>query len=248
MSSPKAVVVGASSGVGRALAVELARQGHDMVLAARDKRDLEALAAHLKIRWQVSVHSYPLDLSVAELDAAAFVRACVDRLGGVDLLFVTAGRVDPRDDGLAESSIIGGLITVNYLNVVHLISQFGKAFVARGKGNIVAFSSVAASAPRRRNAIYASAKAGLEVYCKGLRHYLRDSGVTVQVYVLGYVDTAMSFGRQLLLPAVPPARVAAYVVRNLNKDRGVVYYPRFWYLVTLVLRSLPWFVYKRLAF
>ncbi|MGZ8842797.1 MAG: SDR family NAD(P)-dependent oxidoreductase, partial [Pyrinomonadaceae bacterium] len=72
--------------------------------------------------------------------------------------------------------------------------------------------------------------------------------VLVQGYALGYVDTAMAYGKKLLLPAVSAEAVANEVVRNLSRDIGIKYYPGYWWLITRALRLLPWFVYKRLRF
>ncbi|MEE8557292.1 MAG: SDR family NAD(P)-dependent oxidoreductase [Myxococcota bacterium] len=248
MSEPSAVVVGASSGVGRALAEGLARAGYALVLAARDARDLEATAAHLRLRFDRPVFAKPLDLGDASFDAEKFCLECVDALGGVDAFFLTAAEIDPADSGFTGSATARRLLSVNFAAPLELLSGFGRHLEERGRGWLVVFSSIAAAAPRGRNVVYSATKAALETYCAGIRHHLASTGVRVQVYRLGYVDTSMSFGQKLLLPPVPPERVARHVLRNLRKDRGLVYYPRYWSLLLWVLDRLPWFVYKKLRF
>lgn len=247
-SPRRAVVVGASSGVGRALAAELAARRWDLVLAARDARDLEAIAADLELRWSVRVAVKPFDVSGPEGSIARFCDECSAHLGKIHALFITVGQVDPVDRGLSDLATIERLVAVNYTNVVKTIARFGALFEAQDSGTIAVFSSIAAAAPRSRNVVYASAKAGLEAYCRGLRHHFSCTGVKIQVYALGYVDTAMSFGQKLLFPIASPRRAARFVVANLTRDVGRIYYPRFWSLVTLILRYTPWFVYKRLQF
>ena len=244
----RAVIVGASSGVGRALAETLAREGYDLLLSARDRRDLEVLAADLRLRDRIGVHVHTIDLSEPELATAAFIDTCVRELGRVDAIFLTAGMIHSRDHGPGEADTISSLIWVNYANMIQLIAGFARRFQEQAGGDIVTFSSIAAAAPRGRNVVYSSAKAGLETYCRGLRHHLDGTGVTLQTYALGYVDTAMSYGQKLLFPVASPAKVADYVVRNLGRDRGRVYFPRFWLPIVLVLRHLPWSLYKRLSF
>lgn len=243
-----AVVVGASAGVGRALAAELAAQGWDLVVAAREARDLAAVADDLELRWPVDVVARPFEMSGSDQEIARFCEECATRLETIDAVFVTVGQVDAVDRGLGDLATIERLVRVNYTNVLKLIARFGTLLEAQGGGTIALFSSIAAAAPRSRNVVYASAKAGLEAYCRGLRHYFAGTGVTIQVYALGYVDTAMSFGQKLIFPVVSPRRVARFVVANAARDLGRIYYPRFWYLVTRALRCLPWFVYKRLQF
>lgn len=244
----RAVIVGASSGVGRALAEELASRGWDLVISAREARDLTALAGDLELRRGTRAHCRVIDLAEERLDGRAYLDACVELLGEVDAVFVTAGMIDSRDQGPGEPAVTARLIQVNYTGVVQLIARFAELFEARGGGVIVTFSSIAAAAPRRQNTVYSSAKAALEVYCQGLRHHLSPTPVILQTYALGYVDTAMSFGMKLLFPVASPAWIARHVVDHLGRDRGRVYLPRFWAVVVLALRALPWFLYKRLSF
>ncbi len=244
----RAVVVGASSGVGRALAEELARRGYDLVISARETRDLAAVASDLELRRQTRVHCLSIDLAAPDFDAQGYRDACVELLGQVDAIFVTAGMIDSRDHGPGDAETTARLIQVNYASVIQLIARFAELFETRGRGNIVTFSSIAAAAPRRQNTVYSSTKAALETYCQGLRHHLSPTPVILQTYALGYVDTAMSFGQKLLFPVASPTRVARYVVDHLDRDHGRVYLPRFWAIVVFALRSLPWFIYKRLSF
>ncbi len=248
MAENRSVILGASSGVGRALAERLAECGHHLVIAARDRRDLDALAADLMLRWRSTVHVYPIDLGDPEFDPRGFCQACVDRLGGVDALLLTAAQIDPRDEGPGDLATTSRLVRVNYSSAIQVVSEFARIFEAQASGRLVAISSIAAAAPRGRNPVYASTKAALETYCRGLRHYFAGSAVIVQIYALGYVDTAMSFNQKLLFPIASPVKVAHYISKNLGKDIGLRYYPRFWLAVVLILRHLPWPIYKRLSF
>jgi decaprenylphospho-beta-D-erythro-pentofuranosid-2-ulose 2-reductase len=112
----------------------------------------------------------------------------------------------------------------------------------------VLFSSIAAAAPRGRNVVYGAAKAALEHYGRSLQHRLAGGPVRVQVYALGYVDTAMSAGQRLLLPRVDPNRIARTVADALGDDRRFTYLPRYWRAITFGLRHLPWPIYRRLNF
>lgn len=219
-----------------------------MVLGARDERDVAAVAADVALRCGVKCEAIALDLEDAGLDVGRVYAACTARVGPVYVLAVTAGYSSERDDRVLEDETLRAIVNVNYLNVVRLIAEFARRFEERGRGCIVAFSSIAAHAPRRRNMVYASAKAGLEAYLRALRHYFADSGVVVQGYALGYVDTGMSFGQRLWLPAVAPRWVAVRVAENLYRDIGVVFLPRYWWAITGALRLVPWRLYKRLSF
>lgn len=248
MSDRTAIVIGASSGVGRALAEALAERQTDLVLAATDRRDLEALCSDLSLRRGVKAHAWPMDLADPSLDLAEICEQWEALLGRVDALLLPVGYVSADDERLPTRALIETTVRINYLAPAVLIAEFARLFEQQGQGRIVAFSSVAAAAPRRRNMVYASAKAALESYLLSLRHYFAGSRVLVQIYALGYVDTAMSYGKKLLFPRVSPRSVADEVVRNLERDIGKVYFPKYWWLVACILRRLPWFVYKRLRF
>jgi short-subunit dehydrogenase len=243
-----AVIVGASSGVGQALASALAARGWKLVLCARDRRDLEAVAADLTLRFSAECHPLPADLSNSDYAGKTFCEECANKLGVIDALLYVAGAIDDHDDGSTDDETTRKLAEVNYVSAIKTLGAFARLFEEQGRGTLVGFSSIAAAAPRRQNVVYASAKAGLETYLRGLRHRFADTPVLVQGYALGYVDTAMAYGKKLLLPAVSADAVANEVVRNLNRDIGIRYYPAYWRLITLTLRLLPWFIYKRLRF
>jgi short-subunit dehydrogenase len=244
----RAVVVGASAGVGRALAEELARQGYDLVIGARHTDDLDALAADLELRHCVAVTPRPIDLCGPADAIERYAAECFARLGAVDAVLVTAGAVDEADDGTASPAVTATLVQTNFLGVVTLVGAFVDGFERNGGGTIVLFSSIAAAVPRGRNVVYGAAKAALEHYGRSLQHRLAGTAVRVQVYALGYVDTAMAQGRRLLLPPANPRRIAGSVVEGLQRDHRLTYLPRYWGAVTFGLRHLPWPIYRRLRF
>ena len=240
-----ALVVGGSSGVGRALARALAQGGSDLVIVAREPRDLEPTAADIALRHGVRCFAVATDIADPALDAEAFAERCCALVGEIERVYIPAGGVNDDDVG-PNPALVAPLVLTNYVGPARLAAAFARRMVERGRGEIVLFSSIAAGAPRTNNVAYAAAKAALEVYALGLRHFAEPRGVSVTVYALGYVDTPQSFGRKLLLPIAGPAQAAAFMVRAARP--GKHYYPRFWWWVLLVLKSLPWAIYRRLSF
>lgn len=244
----KVVIIGASSGVGRALANRCAAVGSDLVLVARSERDVSNLCSDLRLKYGIQCYGRNFDVENTDLNFSELFESCMNFLGYVDTLLLPAGYVDSEDTPLADWRIVRKVSHVNYLGIVKAAQPFIEHFIKRGKGQIVGFSSIAAIAPRGKNTIYASAKIALESYFKGLRHYLLDKGVIIKIYALGYVDTSMSYGQKIILPACSAEKVAEHVVSNLDSDFYKIYYPRYWALVAWVLRHLPLFVYNRLKF
>jgi short-subunit dehydrogenase len=244
------VIVGASSGVGRALCRRLARERVDLVIVSRDARDLDPTCADLELRYGIRCRSLAADIADPEFDAAAFLEGSEQCIGSVDTLLVPAGGAVDLDRD-ANPDAVDAVVGPNFTGPAKLAAVFGRRFGERGGGSIVLFSSIAAVAPRARNPVYSAAKAALETYARGLRHALWQQGVGVWVVALGYVDTPQTFGLGLSLPKVSPDRVANYVVNLLRHKPhrgGKRYFPRFWWWVTACLRSLPWFLYRRLRF
>lgn len=241
-----AVIVGASSGVGRALAEKLASLSWNMVISARDERDLEAVKNDLEIHHNIKAFFLPVDLA-ANVNAEDYFNKCREYLGEIDAIFIPAG-VSFGDDGMVEYEKIDQLIKVNYSSIVQLLAVFLSYFKQKGKGKAVVISSIAAAAPRKLNVVYASAKKALEAYCAGMQHAFAKSPVDIKVYALGYVDTSLTYGLNLPLPIASPQRVASYIIKSMDQNFRHRYYPRFWTPITFVLRHTPWFIYKRLSF
>lgn len=249
MSSQRySVVLGGSSGVGRELVQQLAARGDKVLAAARDIRDLEALQHDCALRYGAAIEVMAIDFAAADFTPHIFTEDCQKVLGKVTHLFIPFGAISPKDKGVPAPEVVEQLTVINHLRPAQLLSTFCTHFAENGYGRAMIFSSIAASAPRGNNAAYAAAKAGLEFYCRALQHHYADSNVIIQICTLGYVDTAMSFGMKLLFPVASPITVARFALQMSEGKKRSAFFPGFWQLVSVLLRSLPWPIYKRLKF
>ncbi len=246
-NTPTAAVIGGTAGVGRALADRLAATGYRVVVTGRDRRDLDAVAADLTARHDADVRGLVLELdsSPEELDHA--LTTIEQTLGAIDAVLFAAGANHDDDDGV-DGARSQRLLQVNYAAIAHLAGATLQRMEARGSGTIVFFSSIAAHAPRDRNVAYAAAKSALESFARSLQHRLADSTIGVQLYTLGYVDTALAHEQELKAPPMRPEAVAARVVDALGTGHRRRFLPGYWRPITFVLGRLPWPVYKRLRF
>lgn len=241
------VVVGASSGLGRALAEALARRGGSLLLVASDARDLEPLASDLRTVRGVEAKTLAQDAA----DHAGLAAAIEAALGGneaVDGLFFPLGWSDDADDFALSPERSEELMRVNFLAVTSVIARLLPRMLARGRGAIVGFSSVAAERGRRRNVVYAAAKRALGSYFESLRHRGEGEGLAVCLYTLGYLDTNLAFGRPLPFPRADPRALAERICEDLGRARGKRFLPAFWRPISLVVRALPFFVFRRMRF
>jgi short-subunit dehydrogenase len=237
------VIIGASGGLGRALADRLAADGKPLILVARDGAALEALAGALRDRHGVEAQCIAAD--------AARDPAYLDRIrkqlpqGGIAGLLMPIGRA--QRDGL-ETPVDAAheLAGVNFLTPAQAANALWPALVAGG-GTVVGFGSITAARGRGRNFVYGAMKRALQSYFEGLRLAARGTPVKVQFWVLGFLDSDAMKSERTPLPKADPARLADKVVGRLGHDTGVTYFPWWWRPLTLALRLMPWGIYARLA-
>ncbi|MFI4970237.1 MAG: SDR family NAD(P)-dependent oxidoreductase, partial [Lysobacterales bacterium] len=168
-----ALVVGASSGLGRALASELGARRQDLLLVASDLRDLEALGADLTLRHGVRVRALALDLG-READPGARIAAALDGLSPLSALLLPIGVSRDDDDLSLDAAHIGQLLAINLhgpLAIVHALLPR----LLEARGVVVLFGSIAAVRGRGRNVVYAAAKRGLVSLYESLRQRYRPN-------------------------------------------------------------------------
>ncbi len=243
-----AIIIGASSGLGRALTETLAAAGNDVIVCARKKQDLEALASHLQIVYGVKATAVTLDLAnISTETAATFVQQCFQILPELNQIYITAGIIDDNDKGAEAAAFLQQLMQVNCIGISYVFAEFCKHLKDKNS-NITLISSIAAIRPRSANISYSASKIALEYFAKGTRHFYAESPMKIQLWRAGYMDTALSRGKKLLLPVAKPEAVAKTIFNNRNKNFGMRYVPFFWFPVAVILQCLPWGIFKKLKF
>lgn len=235
--------------MGRAIARRLAERGDSVFLLGRHETDLTRGAADLSARHRdgaVVGHAH-LDLEQPEGFASA-LDAADAALGAFDAVIVTAAMFATQEALEEDVELTRRLVTVNYANTVVLCEHARKRLLARGGGRLVVFSSVAGDRGRKPVGIYGSTKAGLSVYLEALDHKYHAAGLSVLCVKPGFVKTGMTAGLRPPPFAGDPERVASDVVRAMDRRKPVLYTPRIWGLVMLVIRQLPRFVMRRIGF
>jgi NAD(P)-dependent dehydrogenase (short-subunit alcohol dehydrogenase family) len=244
-----AVVLGASKGIGRAVARQLAARGDRGCLLGRDVAELERSARDLEIRAgdaspRVAVAA--CDLADPETFAAA-LEAAAAALGRVDTVIVTAADFATQAELEADRDHLQHLLTVNFSNTVLFCEDARRRLLAQG-GTLCVVSSVAGDRGRKPVILYGAAKAGLSRYLEGLDHKFRSQGLKVVCVKPGFVKTGMTAGLKPPPFAGEPDGVARDIVRAIDRGTPVVYTPRIWALVMLVIRWLPRSVMRKIGF
>ena len=244
----KAALVGATRGMGRALARALAERGDSVCLLGRDAAELARSARDLEARGaRCPVETARLDLGdpggfSAALDAA-------DRaLEGFDAMVVTGGLFAGPDDLARDPARLERLLHVNFTGTVVLCQMAAERLADRSGGIVCAFSSVAGDRARRSNYLYGASKAGLSAFLDGLGQAYAERGVKVVCVRPGFVKTEMTAGLPVPPFAGDPDRVARAVLAGLEAGKPVLYVPWVWRYVMLAVRALPRFAIRRLRF
>jgi decaprenylphospho-beta-D-erythro-pentofuranosid-2-ulose 2-reductase len=245
----KAVVLGATSGMGREIARRLAERGDSVFLLGRGQENLTRSAADLKARHphQEEAHYALCDLEHPELFTQALDEADA-ALGGFDTVVVTAGMFATQDALEADVELAQRLMTINFAHTVIFCEHARKRLLARGGGRLTVFSSVAGDRGRKPVAIYGASKAGLSAYLEALDHKFHAAGLSVLCVKPGFVKTAMTAGLKPPPFSGEADRVSLQVVHAMDSRKAVVYAPPLWKLVMLVIRHLPRFVMRRIGF
>lgn len=186
MAKQKALITGASAGIGRAYAQKLAARGFDLVLVARDRARLEALAGDLKAQGAAS------EILVADLSQSADVRRVEEKLEGdpaITLFLNNAGIATVEPQLQTTVATIEKLITLNVTTAIRLALAAGRAFTARKSGTLINMASAVAINPERFNAVYSASKAAILALSQALTKELADNGVRIQTVLPGATRT-----------------------------------------------------------
>lgn len=242
------VLLGASKGIGRALARAMAVRGDRLVLLGRDQADLEKSARDLEARGAATpVETAACDLRQPATFAAALAAAAA-ALGRIETVVVSAGAFATQDVLEADPQRAHEVLDVDFTATVLFCEEARKRLLATGGGTLCVFSSVAGERGRKPVILYGAAKAGLTGYLEGLDHKFHALGLKVVCVKPGFVKTSMTEGLKPPPFAGQPEAVAKQVLRAIDRGTPVLYTPAMWRWVMLVIRALPRFVMRRIGF
>ncbi len=232
----------ARSDIGQATAYEFARNGFDIILAARDSASLVPVRSDLEIRHGVS--AFVVDFDAEKFETHKDFYAALPAIP--DVVLYSVGYLGEQKKAEGDWVEAEKIIAANYLGAVSLLSIVANDFEERKQGTIIGISSVAGDRGRKSIYIYGSSKAGFTAFLAGLRHRLASSNVSVMTVKPGFVATKMT--AEMELPkklTADPAKLGSAIYKAFRKKKHTLYYVPAWRWIMLVIRNVPESIFVR---
>jgi short-subunit dehydrogenase len=247
---PRAVIVGASSGIGAALARRLAAEGYLVAALARSKSELEVVCTQINAATPGETRALAYEHDVTKFDSIPTIfQQLMKDLGGIDVLVYCAGvmpRPEPDEFSFEKDKL---MMDTNLLGAVAWLGQGATLFQRMGGGKLVGISSVSGDRGRVLNPAYNASKAGMDTYLEALRNRLTRHGVHVLTVKPGFVETDMLKNSPSNHPGkITPDECAAGIWKAMRGHKQLVYIPWYWRWIMLAVKLIPSFIFRRLSF
>jgi short-subunit dehydrogenase len=244
----RGLIIGASSGMGAALARLLGRQGYTLALVARREAELHALCGEINAAAGSTV-AVPYVHDARHYDEVPdLLRRIVAELGGLDLVMYAAGVNFPPGMGQYNFETDRQMLEINLIGAFAWLNPIAAMFQSARQGQVVGISSVAGDRGRVGNPGYNTSKAGLTTYLEALRNRLTRCGVNVLTVKPGFVATDMLKAAQNPMFPITPEKAAEDIYGAMRKRKQQIYTPWFWTWIMLVVRNIPSVMFRRMSF
>jgi len=246
----RAIIVGASSGIGAALAHKLAAEGYSVALLARRERHLKSLCDEINQASGETRACYYVHDVIDFQDIPDLLQRILVDLGGLDLFIYNAGIQQPV--GLDEFNFAAdhAMLETNAIGAIAWLNPVAAMFHSLKAGQIVGISSVAGDRGRIGAPAYNTSKAALSTYLESLRNRLTRRGVNVLTIKPGFVETDIlkAAGPKRAFWVISPEQAADGIWKAIKSRKQTAYVPGQWALLMLVIRHIPSIIFRRLSF
>jgi short-subunit dehydrogenase len=229
------------------MASELAAQGYMVAVVARREEKLAHLcdAILADASDDAWARAYVHDVTDFETVPGLF-QTIVRDLGGLDLIVYVAGAqpMVALDEYSSEKDAL--MVETNLLGAIAWLNLAAIRFQRAGAGHIVGISSIAGDRGRVASPVYGASKAGLDTYLEALRNRLSRHGVAVTTIKPGFVDTVLLKNAPRTFWVISPAVASRQILRAIRKKKQLAYIPARWRLVSLIVRNVPSFLFRKL--
>ncbi len=233
MVKPRAWITGASSGIGKMLALELYRGGYDVIVSGRNLDALHDLAKTIP----VDIVSFDVTDRAEVLSAASHIKA---KFGAIDVLVLNAGNCIYVDVLHFDAQIFVDMMNTNFLSMVYGVEAALPLLRLSKNPQIVGMSSAVAFMGLPRSEAYGASKAAIRNFLQGLRVSLLPEKIAVSIVYPGFVKTPLTDKNDFPMPGLISAEVAAKkIARGILRKKANIYVPVFFVAVVRFLSVLP---------
>lgn len=240
------LILGATSGIAHACARRWASPDHHLLLVGRDKEKLNEVATDLQVRGAGKVSALTLDLADS-IQISQLMPWLEEHIHQLDIALIAHGTLPDQQRCQDDIAYAAEQFSINGGSAILLLTLLAQKFEIQRCGSIAVISSVAGDRGRPSNYLYGAAKAAVSTFTSGLAAKMAKIGVQVLDIKPGFVATPMTRGLPLPKALVVSADVVAQqIVAAIGSRKTVIYTPRFWSLIMLIIRLIPRPVFNRL--
>jgi short-subunit dehydrogenase len=240
MARPRTVLItGASSGIGRALALAYAQEGAILILIGRDGERLDATAAQARAKGALAITG---QVDVRNQIAMANFITEQDSSTPIDLVIANAGITTGLgpDEFYEDPLAVRAILATNLIGVLNTIEPMIGCMSKRGRGQLACVGSIAALRGLPYCPAYSAAKAAVHAYTESIRGRLEPRGITVSLIIAGFVKTPLNDSIDSVKPLeLSDSAAATLIRRGLDQGKAIIAFPWPLYLAALFGRALP---------
>lgn len=244
---PKRIaIIGASSAIAQHCArLWAAEETSDFILVGRNADKLESIAQDLQVRCpEATIHSETCDFT--DPKAITNLANALAEHGPLDIVLVAHGTLPNQQACQDDLTIARDAMVINGLSPAYFAEAFAGEMQDQTSGSLVVIGSVAGDRGRQSNYAYGAAKGLVERYAQGLEHRLADTRINLTLVKPGPTQTPMTAHMEGQDKMAPLEHVAGDIVRGVKAKKRVIYTPRKWALIMLVVRNIPAFIFGKM--
>ena len=236
-------ITGASSGIGKALAIKFAEKGWTVAASARRENLLEDLK-----KFNPNIYSFPLDVTEIE-NCKLIANKIIEKFGGIDICVFGTGMHDPKSEKRFNLNKIREIMEVNYFGTMNSINSIYEYFSEKKNGQISIISSVAGYRGLPAAGAYCASKAALTSYAESLNFDMRMKNVKVSLISPGFIKTPMTDQNDFPMPMIKSPEFAANeIFKGLTEKKSFeIHFPKAFTYFLKFLQILPSSIYFKLV-
>jgi len=239
-------IIGATSSIAEHCARQWAQKMNvELLLVGRSASRLEIVAADLKVRTP-NVEIQILESDLIKPESIQILVDSIFKDGVLDVALISHGSLPAQEDCQNNLGLCQNTLEVNGISPVLFAEAFAQHMSKINQGCIAIIGSVAGDRGRRSNYVYGAAKGLVTRYTQGLQHRFAGSGVQVTLIKPGPTDTPMTAGMDGNGKFASPEEVAKLIVTGIEQKKTVIYAPGKWWLIMMVVRHLPSFIFNKM--